>query len=68
MEANKIINSINFILNEDKFSKYTYRQIYDELGKEDFFDYIDDIVRKTIKNIKGLNQAWAGKDDFFTFS
>ena len=57
MEANKIINSITSILNEDKFSKYTISQIYDELGKEDFLNYIDDIVKKTIKNIEGLSQA-----------
>ena len=38
----KAIDIINFI-NEDKFSKYTLRQIYDELGPEDFAEYLKDI-------------------------
>ena len=49
MKSKYIINSINNILNEDKFSKYTLRQIYDELGSEDFLNYIEEIVLKIIK-------------------
>ena len=51
MKANKITNSINILLNEDKFSKYTLKQIYDELGPEDFFDYLSNAALKIIKNI-----------------
>ena len=46
----KAIDIINFI-NEDKFSKYTAKQIYDELGHEDFVDYLSDTTLKIIKNI-----------------
>jgi hypothetical protein len=46
----RAIDIINFI-NEDKFSKYTLKQIYDELGKEDFFDYLSNTALKIIKNI-----------------
>ena len=53
----KAIDIINFILNEDKFSKYTMEQIYDELGDEEFVNYIDDIVRSVIKDIEGLKNA-----------
>jgi hypothetical protein len=49
VKSKYIINSINNILNEDKFSKYTLRQIYDELGSEGFLDYIEEIVLKIIK-------------------
>ena len=45
----KAIDIINFI-NEDKFSKYTIKQIYDELGQEDFLNYISDICYQTVKN------------------
>jgi hypothetical protein len=45
----KAIDIINFI-NEDKFSKYTIKQIYDELGEEDFLNYISDICYQTVKN------------------
>ena len=53
MKAKDIINFIN----EDKFSKYTMEQIYDELGDEEFVNYIDDIVRSVIKDIEGLKNA-----------
>jgi hypothetical protein len=46
----KAIDIINFI-NEDKFSKYTLRQIYDELGPEDFAEYLKDMVAKILKGI-----------------
>jgi hypothetical protein len=52
MKANYIINSIISILNEDKFSKYTLSQIYDELGKEDFKDYLEQLCYKIIKSEK----------------
>ena len=52
MKANTLINSITSILNEDKFAKYTISQIYDELGKEDFLNYIEDICYKIIKSEK----------------
>jgi hypothetical protein len=44
----KAIDIINFI-NEDKFSKYTAKQIYDELGAEDFIEYLRNLVLKAIK-------------------
>ena len=46
----KAIDIINFI-NEDKFSKYTLRQIYDELGPEDFAEYLKDMTSKILKGI-----------------
>ena len=49
MHASKLINSIYSILNEDKFSKYTIKQIYDELGEEGFIEYIEDLCQKAIK-------------------
>jgi hypothetical protein len=47
----KAIDIINFI-NEDKFSKYTANQIYDELGEEDYNDYIEKICTKVVRNLK----------------
>lgn len=47
----KAIDIINFI-NEDKFSKYTIKQIYDELGSEEFINYIEDMVYKIAKTGK----------------
>jgi hypothetical protein len=64
MKANKLTNSINLVINEDKFAKYTISQIYDELGPEDFTDYMDAIAKKTIKNIDGLSKAIPKEDDF----
>jgi hypothetical protein len=49
VKANKLTNLINILLNEDKLSKYTALQILDELGPEDFLDYLDDLFSKTIK-------------------
>ena len=49
MKASKLTNSINLLLNEDKFSKYTIKQIYDELGEEGFIEYIEDLCQKAIK-------------------
>jgi hypothetical protein len=46
----KAIDIINFI-NEDKFSKYTSGQIYNELGKEDFIEYLEKICTKIINNL-----------------
>jgi hypothetical protein len=46
----KAIDIINFI-NEDKFSKYTLQQIYDELDEEDFFDYLSKCALKIIKTL-----------------
>jgi hypothetical protein len=51
LEAIKLTNSIYSILNEDKFVKYTVKQIYDELGQEDFMDYLEKICTKIIKNL-----------------
>ena len=48
----KALDIINFI-NEDKFSKYTLQQIYDELGKEDFVDYLANLYLKAAK-LEGL--------------
>jgi hypothetical protein len=39
---------INFI-NEDKFSKYTVRQIFEELGSEDFADYLEKLCYSAVK-------------------
>jgi hypothetical protein len=47
----KAIDIINFI-NEDKFAKYTIKQIYDELGEDEFSDYIIDVSTKIIKTNK----------------
>jgi hypothetical protein len=48
----KAIDIINFI-NEDKFSKYTLKQIYDELGsEEDFLNYLEDLFYKVVKSTK----------------
>jgi hypothetical protein len=51
----RAIDIINFI-NEDRFSKYTMEQIYDELGKEDFLDYIENLCFRAVKaeNIEPL--------------
>jgi hypothetical protein len=46
----KAIDIINFI-NEDKFVKYTAQQIYDELGEEEFLNYIKKIMLKIINKI-----------------
>jgi hypothetical protein len=51
VKANKITNSINILLNEDKFSKYSMQQVYDELGKEDFIEYLKNICNKVVKNL-----------------
>ena len=52
MKANNITNSIYSILNEDKFSKYTYFQIFDELGADEFLEYLAELCKKAIKNNK----------------
>jgi hypothetical protein len=46
----KAIDIINFI-NEDKFAKYNLSQVYDELGHDDFDDYLKDICTNTIKKL-----------------
>jgi hypothetical protein len=51
LKAITLINSISYILNEDKFSKYTARQVYEELGEEGFIDYLESICTKIIKNL-----------------
>ena len=51
MEALKLTNSINLILNEDKFSKYTVQQIVDELGEDEFKNYLEKICTKIIRNL-----------------
>jgi hypothetical protein len=60
----KAIDIINFI-NEDKFAKYTIKQIYDELGEDEFSDYIKELVYKVIKkeNIEGLKHAEFTKEN-----
>jgi hypothetical protein len=52
MKATDIINFIN----EDKFSKYTASQIYDELGYDDFVEYLESLCYRAVKaeNIEGL--------------
>jgi hypothetical protein len=55
LRANNITNSIYSILNEDKFSKYTAQQIYDELGEEEFQNYLEKLVLKAAKDIKLLD-------------
>ena len=45
MKATDVINFIN----EDKFSKYTAKQIYDELGAEDFIEYLRKLILKAVK-------------------
>ena len=54
MKANNITNSIYSILNEDKFSKYTYFQIFDELGADEFLEYLAELCKKAIKAHKIL--------------
>ena len=49
MNSLKTLNLIESVINEDKFSKYTLQQIFDELGKEGFVDYIEELVHKVIK-------------------
>ena len=51
MRANKLTNSINLVINEDKFSKYTVKQIHDELDRTDFADYIISICNKSVRNL-----------------
>lgn len=51
MRANKLTNSINLLLNEDKFSKYSMQQIIDELGEDDFVDYLEKVTTKIIRNL-----------------
>jgi predicted ester cyclase len=51
MKANKITNSINLVINEDKFSKYSMQQVYDELGKDGFIDYTTQLCSKIIKSV-----------------
>jgi hypothetical protein len=46
--------SIISILNEDKFSKYTLPQIYDELGQEDFADYIEALYKKAVSSVNSV--------------
>jgi hypothetical protein len=61
----KAIDIINFI-NEDKFSKYTVKQIYDELGHEEFVNYIETVSSKIVKNMNpkyGLNPKCIVTDD-----
>ena len=51
----KAIDIINFI-NEDKFSKYTVKQIYDELGKDDFIEYIEAIATKVVRSLNTVTK------------
>jgi hypothetical protein len=51
LRANKITNSINILLNEDKFSKYSMQQIIDELGEDEFVDYLEKVTTKIIRNL-----------------
>ena len=46
--------SIISILNEDKFSKYTLQQIYDELGQEDFAEYIENLYKKAVSSVNSV--------------
>ena len=57
----KAIDIINFI-NEDKFSKYTIKQIHDELGYDDFIEYLESLCYKAVKaeNIEGLIEMKPG--------
>ena len=48
----KAIDIINFI-NEDKFSKYTLDQIFDELGGiEEFMEYLETVCTKVVRSLK----------------
>ena len=51
----RAIDIINFI-NEDKFSKYTVKQIYDELGKDDFIEYIEAIATKVVRSLNTVTK------------
>jgi len=51
----RAIDIINFI-NEDKFSKYTVKQIYDELGKNEFIDYIETISTKAVRSLNTVTK------------
>jgi hypothetical protein len=56
MKSSYIIESINNILNEDKFSKYNLQQIYDELGEEDCIEYLQSLCNKIVKsNFSGFS-------------
>jgi hypothetical protein len=60
MKANSLINSINQILNEDAYSKFTLSQLYTKLEAKEFFRYLQltlfVVVRHsdflTLKNIE----------------
>jgi hypothetical protein len=56
LKAFKLTNSINILLNEDMFNKYTMEQIIDELGEEDFFEYLE---KTCTKIIRGLDERYA---------
>ena len=59
MKALKLTNSINILLNEDKFSKYTPKQVYDELGEDNFVNYIEQICTKVIRGYPNFKTTTA---------
>jgi hypothetical protein len=48
MKANKVINSINFVLNEDAYSKFSTIQLYQKLGHDGFITYFKNVFIKAI--------------------
>lgn len=67
MNSLKTLNLIESVINEDKFSKYMLQQIFDELGKEGFVDYIEQLVHKVIKveNIGSLKNMELDRKEIF---
>jgi hypothetical protein len=61
MQAFHLTKAISSILNEDKFSKYTALQIYDELGKEDFIEYLENALIKIVNKIELFKDAETDK-------
>ena len=56
MKSYKLFKLLESALNEDKFSSMTLTEIFDELGPDDFSDYLEELVMKAAKgsNIKEL--------------
>jgi hypothetical protein len=69
LKANHLIKSINNLLNEDAYSKFTLKQLYTKLGKEGLFKYIKDVClvvarRKKIELLE--NMEFSSEDSYIT--
>jgi hypothetical protein len=49
MQANNLIKEINSVINEDAYSRYTAKQLYQKLGKDGFLNYLEDISQKIVR-------------------